>query len=72
MKKYFDKAFTKIAVLGSGTMGGQIAAHFANLGFDTTMFDTSEEALSKSIAMMKKFVFWTIKEAISNLSTILI
>lgn len=54
MKEYFDKAFTKIAVLGSGTMGGQIAAHFANLGFDTTMFDTSEEALSKSIAMMKK------------------
>ena len=54
MKEYFDKAFTKIAVLGSGTMGGQIAAHFANLGFDTVMFDTSEEALSKSIAMMKK------------------
>ena len=54
MKEYFDKAFTKIAVLGSGTMGGQIAAHFANLGFDTMMFDTSEEALSKSIAMMKK------------------
>ncbi len=54
MKEYFDKAFTKIAVLGSGTMGGQIAAHFANLGFDTMMFDTSEEALSKSITMMKK------------------
>ncbi len=54
MKEYFDKAFTKIAVLGSGTMGGQIAAHFANLGFNTMMFDTSEEALSKSIVMMKK------------------
>ena len=54
MKEFFDKAFTKIAVLGSGTMGGQIAAHFANLGFETLMFDTSEEALSKSIAMMKK------------------
>jgi len=54
MKEYFDKAFSKIAILGSGTMGGQIAAHFANLGFDTMMFDTSEEALSKSIVMMKK------------------
>ena len=54
MREFFDKAFTKIAVLGSGTMGGQIAAHFANLGFDTLMFDTSEEALSKSLAMMKK------------------
>ncbi len=47
MKQYFDKAFSKIAVLGSGTMGGQIAAHFANLGFDVVMFDTSEEALMK-------------------------
>ena len=54
MKQYFDKSFSKIAVLGSGTMGGQIAAHFANLGFDVVMFDTSEEALLKSLAMMKK------------------
>ncbi|HIL44997.1 MAG TPA: hypothetical protein EYG37_02085, partial [Candidatus Thioglobus sp.] len=46
MKQYFDKAFSKIAVLGSGTMGGQIAAHFANLGFEVVMFDTSHEALS--------------------------
>ena len=54
MKQYFDKSFSKIAVLGSGTMGGQIAAHFANLGFDVVMFDTSKEALLKSLAMMKK------------------
>ena len=54
MKQYFDKAFSKIAVLGSGTMGGQIAAHFANLGFEVFMFDTSHEALSKSLNMMKK------------------
>ena len=54
MKQYFDKAFSKIAVLGSGTMGGQIAAHFANLGFEVVMFDTSHEALSKSLTMMKK------------------
>jgi 3-hydroxyacyl-CoA dehydrogenase len=54
MKQYFDKDFSKIAVLGSGTMGGQIAAHFANLGFDVVMFDTSEEALMKSLSMMKK------------------
>ena len=54
MKQYFDKAFSKIAVLGSGTMGGQIAAHFANLGFEVVMFDTSHDALSKSLNMMKK------------------
>ena len=54
MKQYFDKAFSKIAVLGSGTMGGQIAAHFANLGFEVVMFDTSKDALSKSLGMMTK------------------
>ena len=54
MKQYFDKVFSKIAVLGSGTMGGQIAAHFANLGFEVVMFDTNHEALSKSLNMMKK------------------
>ncbi len=54
MKQYFDKAFSKIAVLGSGTMGGQIAAHFANLGFEVVMFDVSEEVLAKSLAVLKK------------------
>jgi len=54
MKQYFDKAFSKIAVLGSGTMGGQIAAHFANLGFEVIMFDVSEEVLAKSLAVLKK------------------
>ena len=54
MKQYFDKAFSKVAVLGSGTMGGQIAAHFANLGIDVTMFDMSEEALNASLQTMKK------------------
>jgi len=54
MKQYFDKVFSKIAVLGSGTMGGQIAAHFANLGFEVVMFDVSEEVLAKSLAVLKK------------------
>ena len=54
LKQYFDKAFSKIAVLGSGTMGGQIAAHFANLGFEVVMFDVSEEVLAKSLAVLKK------------------
>ena len=54
MKQYFDKAFSKVAVLGSGTMGGQIAAHFANLGIDVTMFDMSEEVLKTSLQTMKK------------------
>jgi len=54
MKQYFDKAFSKVAVLGSGTMGGQIAAHFANLGIEVVMFDMSEDALNASLQTMKK------------------
>ena len=54
MKQYFDKTFSKVAILGSGTMGGQIAAHFANLGIEVTMFDMSEEALNASLQTMKK------------------
>lgn len=54
MKQYFDKTFSKVAVLGSGTMGGQIAAHFANLGIEVTMFDMSEEVLKTSLQTMKK------------------
>ena len=49
MKQYFDKAFSKVAILGSGTMGGQIAAHFANLGIEVTMFDMSQEVLDASL-----------------------
>ena len=32
------RAIKKIAVLGSGVMGAQIAAHFANAGFEVLMF----------------------------------
>ena len=54
MKQYFDKAFNKIAVLGSGTMGGQIASHFANLGFEVVMFDMNKEALNASLKSLRK------------------
>jgi 3-hydroxyacyl-CoA dehydrogenase len=30
MKQYFDKTFSKIAVLGSGTMGGQTQSFIIN------------------------------------------
>ncbi len=54
MKQYFDKAFNKIAVLGSGTMGSQIASHFANLGFEVVMFDMNKEALNASLKSLRK------------------
>lgn len=35
--------FTKFAVIGSGTMGAQIAAHFANAGFCVYLFDLKKD-----------------------------
>jgi 3-hydroxyacyl-CoA dehydrogenase len=51
---HLNKEFESIAVLGSGTMGSQITAHFANLGFDVIMFDINKEALESSIKALKK------------------
>src|SRR5689334_14576644 len=36
----------KIAVLGSGTMGAQIAAHFANAGVEVLLLDIAPTALT--------------------------
>lgn len=35
----------KVAVMGAGTMGGGIAAHLANLGFDVLLFDLTAESV---------------------------
>jgi 3-hydroxyacyl-CoA dehydrogenase len=40
----------KIAVLGAGVMGSQIAAHFANAGFQVLLFDLVDEQGGSSIA----------------------
>src|SRR5439155_21422922 len=37
-------AFRSIAVLGAGTMGAQIAAHFANAGVPSLLLDVTPEA----------------------------
>jgi len=36
---YCEKVIKKIAVLGAGVMGAQIAAHFVNAGFSVVLFD---------------------------------
>ncbi|AJI47085.1 acyl-CoA-binding protein [Francisella philomiragia] len=44
------KAIDKIAVLGAGTMGAQIAAHFANARFPVVLFDLkSQQGSSNAI-----------------------
>ena len=54
MIKTSNREFNNIAVLGSGTMGSQITAHFANLGFDVIMFDVTKDALESSVDALNK------------------
>jgi len=39
----------KVAVLGAGVMGAQLAAHFANAGLPCLLFDISQEAALKGV-----------------------
>ncbi|ADA79178.1 acyl-CoA-binding protein [Francisella tularensis] len=43
------KAIDKIAVLGAGTMGAQIAAHFANAKFPVVLFDLKSQQGSANV-----------------------
>lgn len=51
---------SKVAVLGSGVMGAQIAAHFGNAGIKTVLFDLKSktanpnELIEKSVANLRK------------------
>lgn len=47
-------AIRKIAIVGSGTMGGGIAMVVANAGIDVLVLDISEEALAKGMATVRK------------------
>ena len=39
----------KVAVLGTGVMGGQIAAHLTNANFEVYAFDMDQETAEKGI-----------------------
>ncbi|MCX7728039.1 MAG: 3-hydroxybutyryl-CoA dehydrogenase [Bacteroidia bacterium] len=45
---------TKIAVIGSGTMGNGIAHVFAQYGYDVNLIDISENALQKALQTISK------------------
>lgn len=49
-----DKEISTIAVLGAGTMGRGIAHVSALAGYDTTLYDTSAEALKKAEGTIHK------------------
>ena len=42
---------TNVAVLGTGVMGGQIAAHLANVGINVFAFDINQETAEKNIEL---------------------
>lgn len=45
----------RVVVIGSGTMGGGIAAHFANAGVPVYLLDISQEIVTASFERMKKW-----------------
>jgi 3-hydroxybutyryl-CoA dehydrogenase len=45
---------SKVAVVGAGTMGNGIAHVFAQHGWDTTLIDVSEDALTRGLGTIKK------------------
>jgi 3-hydroxyacyl-CoA dehydrogenase len=44
----------KVAVIGAGTMGGGISMNFLNAGIPVTILETTQEALDRGIATMRK------------------
>jgi 3-hydroxyacyl-CoA dehydrogenase len=48
------RTIQRVVVIGSGTMGGGIAAHFANAGIPVYLLDVSQQVVSASFDRMKK------------------
>src|SRR5207244_13157290 len=44
----------RVVVIGSGTMGGGIAAHFANAGIPVHLLDVSTQVVGAGFERMKK------------------
>ena len=49
-----SKQFEKVAVLGAGIMGAQIAGHFANAGIPVLLFDINQELAQKGLEGLTK------------------
>ena len=44
----------KVGIIGAGTMGGGIAMNFANVGIPVTLVETSQAALDKGLAVVRR------------------
>ncbi len=49
-----ELGFSKVAVIGAGTMGGGIAMSYANAGFEVLLIETAEEALRRGMATIAR------------------
>ncbi|MEP7140994.1 MAG: 3-hydroxyacyl-CoA dehydrogenase NAD-binding domain-containing protein, partial [Caldimonas sp.] len=49
-----QRAISKVAVIGAGTMGGGIAMNFLNAGIPVVMLEMKQEALDKGVGIMRK------------------
>lgn len=56
------RTIKKVAVIGSGTMGGGIAMNYLNAGFETIILDLNGEALKRGIAVIRKNYERTVKK----------
>jgi 3-hydroxyacyl-CoA dehydrogenase len=49
-----QRAITKVAVIGAGTMGGGIAMNFLNAAIPVTMLEMKQDALDRGLATIRK------------------
>lgn len=56
--------YSKVAVIGAGTMGNGIAHVFAQNGYDVKLIDISEDALKRALAVISKNMDRQIKKEI--------
>ncbi len=48
------RTINKVAIIGSGTMGGGIAMNFLNAGIETIILDLNAEALERGVGVIRK------------------
>ena len=48
-----EQYFKKVAVLGSGVMGSQIAAHLANVGIPSLLFDVKQDLAEEAVKSLQ-------------------
>src|ERR1700742_611727 len=49
-----NRVIRRVGVLGAGTMGSRIAAHFANIGVPSVLLDVTAEAARKGLETATK------------------